>query len=74
MAIGIAPPNGRALSRAALESEKALQPESDAKIALILWPRSGVGYSAVLDGNGSLSKAITIIQTRGFSSICKTTS
>ena len=43
-------PNGRALSRAALQSEKTLTLKPDPKIALILSARSGVGYSAVLGG------------------------
>jgi hypothetical protein len=43
-------PNGRALSRAATYSEMTLQPQPDAKMHTILWPHSGVGYSAVLGG------------------------
>jgi hypothetical protein len=41
-------PNGRALSRTALQSERAVKLKPTAKIAMILSTRSGVGYSAVL--------------------------
>jgi hypothetical protein len=57
-------PNGRALSRAALQSERTVKPKPAAKITTILSTRSGVGYSAVLGRHAASLIAPNPVQSR----------